>query len=387
MQEPPQVKLPAVKDVKEAVAENAYVAQLDGRSWFFQIAAPQLQDYFVIRTVVGVFQLVVLAMGWAWSVYVAQTTASVIMTQAMKAFVGQASGMVYIDNFLIFGADARTVTNAVATLESVGFVERVPRSEPLKCVLPAFAVEKGEQHSRAIVDGRPLNELMEPPPKFSLLRVDEVIAKMMSKSYAVVVDLKSYFFQFPVGRSTSAFFGLRTRKLDGGVALYRWRRLTMGWSFSPVIAQDSALVITEPAGDDKIVWYDDWALVEDCPDALRAVRDRVLRRARKVRMTVNDEKSVLEPSSKPVVLGVEFDLAAKTYRLKQEWARKAHLLFCSAESAQMTVRGIWKVVGTAIWAWTVWGTPLCRVSPVLAWMGTLAHQVLTGTLGGSRWFE
>ncbi|KAJ9446137.1 hypothetical protein DIPPA_18189 [Diplonema papillatum] len=264
---------------------------------------------------------------------------------------------------------------------SVGFVERVPRSEPLKCVLPAFAVEKGEQHSRAIVDGRPLNELMEPPPKFSLLRVDEVIAKMMSKSYAVVVDLKSYFFQFPVGRSTSAFFGLRTRKLDGGVALYRWRRLTMGWSFSPVIAQDSALVITEPAGDDKIVWYDDWALVEDCPDALRAVRDRVLRRARKVRMTVNDEKSVLEPSSKPVVLGVEFDLAAKTYRLKQEWARKAHLLFCSAESAQMTVRGIWKVVGTAIWAWTVWGTPLCRVSPVLAWMGTLAHQVLTGTLG------
>ncbi|KAJ9446239.1 hypothetical protein DIPPA_32984 [Diplonema papillatum] len=47
MQEPPQVKLPAVKDVKEAVAKNAYVAQLDGRSWFFQIAAPQLQDYFV----------------------------------------------------------------------------------------------------------------------------------------------------------------------------------------------------------------------------------------------------------------------------------------------------------------------------------------------------
>ncbi|KAJ9439220.1 hypothetical protein DIPPA_21535 [Diplonema papillatum] len=267
------------------------------------------------------------------------------------------------------------------TLEGVGFVERVPRSQPLKCVLPAFAVEKGEQHSRAIVDGRPLNELMEPPPKFSLLRVDEVIKKMMSKSHAVVVDLKSYFFQFPVGRSTSAFFGLRTKRPDGGVALYRWRRLTMGWSYSPVIAQDSALVVTEPAKDDRVVWYDDWALVGDCPDALRAVRDRVLRRARQVRMTVNDEKSVLEPSSTPVVLGVEFDLAAKRYRLKQEWARKAHLLFCSVGSMQMTLRGVWKVVGTAIWAWTVWGTPLCRVSPVLAWMGTLAHQVLTGSLG------
>ncbi|KAJ9445008.1 hypothetical protein DIPPA_05988 [Diplonema papillatum] len=282
---------------------------------------------------------------------------------------------------LVPGRKSDAFAHHAVTLEGVGFVERVPRSEPLKCVLPAFAVEKGEHHSRAIVDGRPLNELMEPPPKFSLLRVDEVIAKMMSKSHAVVVDLKSYFFQFPVGRSTSAFFGLRTRRPDGGVALYRWRRLTMGWSFSPVIAQDSALVITETAGDDRIVWYDDWALVGDCPDALRAVRDRVLRRARKVRMTVNDEKSVLEPSSTPVVLGVEFDLAAKRYRLKQEWARKAHLLFCSVGSMQMTLRGVWKVVGTAIWAWTVWGTPLCRVSPVLAWMGTLAHQVLTGSLG------
>ncbi|KAJ9449054.1 hypothetical protein DIPPA_24885 [Diplonema papillatum] len=86
----------------------------------------------------------------------------------------------------------------------------------------------------------------------------------------------------------------------------------MGWSYSPVIAQDSALVVTEPAKDDRVVWYDDWALVGDCPDALRAVRDRVLRRARQVRMTVNDEKSVLEPSSTPVVLGVEFDLAAKS---------------------------------------------------------------------------
>ncbi|KAJ9472915.1 hypothetical protein DIPPA_17977, partial [Diplonema papillatum] len=218
---------------------------------------------------------------------------------------------------LVPGRKSDAFAHHAVTLEGVGFVERVPRSEPLKCVLPAFAVEKGEHHSRAIVDGRPLNELMEPPPKFSLLRVDEVIAKMMSKSHAVVVDLKSYFFQFPVGRSTSAFFGLRTRRPDGGVALYRWRRLTMGWSFSPVIAQDSALVITETAGDDRIVWYDDWALVGDCPDALRAVRDRVLRRARKVCMTVNDEKSVLEPSSTPVVLGVEFDLAAKRYRLKQ----------------------------------------------------------------------
>ncbi|KAJ9457991.1 hypothetical protein DIPPA_31068 [Diplonema papillatum] len=121
---------------------------------------------------------------------------------------------------LVPGRKSDAFARHAQTLESVGFVECVPRSEPLKCVLPAFAVKKCEQHSRAIVDGRPLNELMEPPPKFSLLRVDAVIAKMISKSYAVVVDLKSYFFQFPVGRSTSTFFGLCTRKLDGGAALY-----------------------------------------------------------------------------------------------------------------------------------------------------------------------
>ncbi|KAJ9435718.1 hypothetical protein DIPPA_29781 [Diplonema papillatum] len=237
------------------------------------------------------------------------------------------------------------------TLEGVGFVERVPRSEPLKCVLPAFAVEKGEHHSRAIVDGRPLNELMEPPPKFSLLRVDEVIAKMMSKSHAVVVDLKSYFFQFPVGRSTSAFFGLRTRRPDGGVALYRWRRLTMGWSFSPVIAQDSALVITETAGDDRIVWYDDWALVGDCPDALRAVRDRVRRRVPQGVHAVNDEKSVLEPSSSGC-LGSRVRPRGEEIPAEARGARKAHSSFVPRDNdAMSSCVTLGKVVGTAICAW------------------------------------
>ncbi|KAJ9442354.1 hypothetical protein DIPPA_32648 [Diplonema papillatum] len=41
-----------------------------------------------------------------------------------------------------------------------------------------------------------------------------------------------------------------------------------------------------------------------------------------------DEKSV---RSTPVVLGVEFDFAAKRYRLKQGWVQKPHLLFCSVD--------------------------------------------------------
>ncbi|KAJ9460741.1 hypothetical protein DIPPA_02753 [Diplonema papillatum] len=56
-----------------------------------------------------------------------------------------------------------------------------------------------------------------------------------------------------------------------------------------MIAQDSGFVITELAEDDRMVWYDDWALVGACPGALRAVRNRVLQRARMVRMMVKDE--------------------------------------------------------------------------------------------------
>lgn len=119
MVEPYYTDLPSLDDVKRCVRTRNFVAQLDGKSWFYQFGAALLKRYFGVRTCLGVFFLVVLAMGWAWSVYIAQTVARVIMSRAMIGFSG-IDPLVYIDNFLLFGDTRAELANGVAVLKRRG---------------------------------------------------------------------------------------------------------------------------------------------------------------------------------------------------------------------------------------------------------------------------
>lgn len=100
---PPNPFLPSVEEIKELVRVNEYVTQLDGKSWFYQFPAQALAQFFTLRTAAGLVQLRVLAMGWSWSVWIAQTVASALVEGATSGLCG-VSGVVYVDNFLLFGA-------------------------------------------------------------------------------------------------------------------------------------------------------------------------------------------------------------------------------------------------------------------------------------------
>ncbi|KAJ9465347.1 hypothetical protein DIPPA_18741 [Diplonema papillatum] len=115
MVEPYYTELPSIDDVKRCVEKHAVVAQLDGKSYFYQFGASALQQYFAVRTCVGIFFLVVLAMGWTWSVYIAQTVAQTVMGRSARGFTN-VTGLVYVDNFLLFGDSHAGVENAVSGL-------------------------------------------------------------------------------------------------------------------------------------------------------------------------------------------------------------------------------------------------------------------------------
>eukprot|EP01064_Diplonema_japonicum_P018077 TRINITY_DN26773_c0_g1_i1.p3 TRINITY_DN26773_c0_g1~~TRINITY_DN26773_c0_g1_i1.p3 ORF type:complete len:180 (+),score=28.25 TRINITY_DN26773_c0_g1_i1:259-798(+) len=72
-----------------------------GKSWFYQLGARGLKDYFTLRTTWGLFQLVVLAMGWSWSVWVAQTVAVAMNEEMERRARCQVRSMAYVDNFII----------------------------------------------------------------------------------------------------------------------------------------------------------------------------------------------------------------------------------------------------------------------------------------------
>eukprot|EP01064_Diplonema_japonicum_P035531 TRINITY_DN7743_c0_g2_i1.p1 TRINITY_DN7743_c0_g2~~TRINITY_DN7743_c0_g2_i1.p1 ORF type:complete len:365 (-),score=63.55 TRINITY_DN7743_c0_g2_i1:61-1155(-) len=108
--DPPSVDLPSVADVKEMVVQNEYVVQLDGKSWFYQIGARPLREYFALHTVAGWYWLVVLAMGWSWSVWVAQSVAALLASEAcVRAGRMKAGALVYIDNFVLYAEQKEDV--------------------------------------------------------------------------------------------------------------------------------------------------------------------------------------------------------------------------------------------------------------------------------------
>ena len=122
--------LPSVAEVKRLVADNNFVVQLDGKSWFYQVPARKLQSYFALRTVAGIYWLVVLPMGWSWSVWIAQTLARAIgqraMTKVPEQLRSRAEHAEYIDNFIACGttreAAAAVVDGIRAAADECGAV-------------------------------------------------------------------------------------------------------------------------------------------------------------------------------------------------------------------------------------------------------------------------
>ena len=109
-------------EVKSLVAHFSFVVQLDGKSWFYQVAAEGLRSYFAVRTVLGQNWLVVLAMGWSWSVWIAQTLAMAIAQHAESsvppALLHTTAQLQYIDNFIVAGesaTDTSAMTSALKT--------------------------------------------------------------------------------------------------------------------------------------------------------------------------------------------------------------------------------------------------------------------------------
>ena len=117
--DPPHAELVSISQIKDLVANYNWVVQLDGKSWFYQVPAASLRSFFAVRPVLGIHWLMVLPMGWSWSVWVAQTAVA-IGQRAEQLLQQQDDGwqthLEYIDNFIAVGRnndDASKMTQAM----------------------------------------------------------------------------------------------------------------------------------------------------------------------------------------------------------------------------------------------------------------------------------
>ena len=156
--------------------------------------------------------------------------------------------------------DEREYHALICRMHAAGMVD-FSETPPL-CVNGVFAVSKDNGAAqRLIMDGRPANARMRPPPWFALPTPD-VLATLQpahadSPLYVATCDVSNYFHMLRVPAAWSQWFGLppvdaAAVGLSGAPGTRRvWPRCTtlpMGWSFSALIAQQCHEHIIDTAG-------------------------------------------------------------------------------------------------------------------------------------------
>ncbi|MCG3771811.1 MAG: hypothetical protein JW384_03006 [Nitrosomonadaceae bacterium] len=107
-----------------------------------------------------------------------------------------------------------------------------------------FAIPKDPTVCRAIVNGRRFSEICNPPPRVNLPDLAWVLKLLVGVfanacPFMSIGDIRHWFHQLSIHHEIARWFALRLSKDEFVV----WKRLAMGWSWSPYIAQCIAFLI------------------------------------------------------------------------------------------------------------------------------------------------
>jgi hypothetical protein len=227
-----------------------------------------------------------------------------------------------------------------------------------------FGVPKSTGLLRAIFDARATNNAMVPPPRLHLPSVSEILTVAFQSTWAVDIDLRHWFFQFPIAEAIQPYFCVRS-----GRGVFSMARMCMGWSFSMYIAQSTAAQLADDGTGGTATFVDGFLVGGRSSADSRARADSLLSRLQAVGATVNWGKTDMEPAQTKIFAGLQLDLAAKKWRLDPSWTVKAvALLKSSMDRTSLPLRQWFQCAGTVLWSLRATLQPLASVFCLLQWM-------------------
>ena len=203
--------------------------------------------------------------------------------------------------------------------------------------------------------------------------VQDIIKGVLQWTFAAQCDGKSYFYQFELAPSVRNFFPMRLAELRGKIAEFRMIKMPMGWCYAPYIAQETSNFITREIG---YSWVDNFIVGGTSLEEFKSARTTLRERISRYDILVDDD-SLIE-SQHPCMLGIEFDLVNKKYRLEPAWIEKKTERLQRAiqgDWTKMSYRDIFETLGALIWATYVANTPLWSHAEALGAFSTLAQKV------------
>jgi hypothetical protein len=184
----------------------------------------------------------------------------------------------------------------------------------------------------------------------TLYSAAEVLAAIPQTSYLIKIDLTSGFYQIPICSSHAKYYGIFYRQRT-----YALQRLPMGHPLAPAIVQRLAQHVARHLHQlfevAMVSYLDDWLIYgENLPVV------QIVAAITRFGLTINTQKSVLQPSKALIYLGLHIDVPNHIIQATPQCIQ--HLLELLAIVPRASRQDLARITGYATWlAWALnWPT-------------------------------
>eukprot|EP00666_Eupelagonemidae_sp_cell4sb_P010941 gene10941-8958_t len=269
-----------------------------------------------------------------------------------------------------------------STLLGAGVCRACRRGE-LRGMCKAFTVPKSDPSLlRMVIDARPVNARMLPPPRFSLKTPAQLAGFILGRGFrrAACADMRGWFYNFPVSGGVERYWGVQ---LGGGLVVLL-TVMAMGWKYAVVIAQWTMEMLMSHAfrAGAGVAWVDDGLFLGVDDAAVDSHTTDFCSRVARVNGEIAEDKTDLRPRSRFAQFGFEWDLELDLYWLPDAWRRKAAALIhamCLVGTAD--ARSVWRCIGVALWAAVGMQRRLPRYAGLIRWVSEGAKAVAASARG------
>lgn len=270
------------------------------------------------------------------------------------------------------GRIGRHMLHHLQDLLNQDLIRVLNEEEKFEVGMPLFTVLKKNLNLRLIQNCIPLNKAFDRPPPMELPRIHDVIEQILDAKYVAQADAVSFFYQIPIHPDVQPYFGTRIAGGRGTLIRAVLKRLPMGWSWAPCIAQAISNALIRKLGT---AWVDNYIVCgTDLTEFMRN-REIFIQRVRKIGLELDNE--LLTPSTSLSCLGMEFDCLQKKYRMSVSWNEKTAIRIETLfSSPTVTCRDLYCITGCLIWRSHVLRLPLCHYPSLMALVGKIGSQIM-----------
>jgi len=224
---------------------------------------------------------------------------------------------------------------------------------------------------RLIFDGRRVNSRSPEPPLFAMLSHLELSRLAGRYSWCAKFDLANFYWNLRLDPKIRHLFGLRTSMGD-----FVWNRLPFGFSHSAHQSHELAEAICEHLRSFGFhVWHymDDFCVFADTQSQCQSDLAACISFCESIGVRVKARKTVF-PSQRLPILGVTYDLVAKTSSMRPSYFDSLFVSLRSLESLGVVKRSVFaSFLGSALFLNSAYPGALSIFNDLISWFNGFAE--------------